>query len=242
MSGASSQDPTQRLRDHGIALLVRGRCPACAELVPVSRLFRDEPCPHCGGRLEAHRDASDRVVDVLTTRGRRRLIGVCAAVAVAHLVLGWIPLLETLTLLLAALWLRFGITMPAVRAMSPPRRIVATWTARLLVGALLAVTLVFTQLAMLLGPAALLLKAILGVVQVAGAAALITAYLHWQLRREVAREPVGAAEWVVLALVTAALLAAVAAIGVAFFFVLSAIDWVLTGLGAGLGVGAGGGA
>lgn len=233
MGERAIQDPAQRARHQATALLARGRCPHCAELVAAAQFFRADDCPRCEGTLGSFGHTADSVVEVLTTRGRRQLAGVCAIIAVAHLTLGWVPLLEALTLVAAALWLRWGIILPATRAMSPARRIVATWTARLLVGALLGVTLVFTQLSMLLGPLTLPIKAALGVAQVAGSAALLTAYLHRQLRREAAGRPVGAGEWVVLAVITGALVGAVAALGLAFFFVLSALEWVLAGLGGG---------
>ena len=233
MTIPAQSEPAARERRHRQRLLELGRCPACAEVVSAATFFRGGPCPRCGSTIDlAHRD--EPLVDVLTRRGRRQLVVVCALVACAHLLLGWIPLLEALTLVLAAMWLRWGITIPAARAMSPARRIVATWTARLLVAVLLAVTLVLAQLVMLLGPLVLPLKALLGLAQVAGSAALLTTYLHWQLRREANGRAVGAIEWVVLALSAGALLGAVVALGLALFFVLRALEWALVGLGGGL--------
>ena len=121
MSSLAHDDPALRESRHWERLLARGRCPSCAELVTAATFLRERPCPRCGASLDDGRRRGDPLVDVLTRWGRRQLVAVCILVALAHLLLGWIPLLEALTLVLAAVWLRWGITRPATRAMSPCR-------------------------------------------------------------------------------------------------------------------------
>lgn len=211
---------------HRERLTALGRCPSCAELVGPAVLFRGADCPRCGAPPDPH-EAGERVADVLTRRGRRHLLVVCALIFVSNFLLGWIPLLEVVTLTAAALWLRLGVIVPSTRVMAPRRRMVATWTARLLVGVLLAVTLVFAQLVMLLGPVAGPIKAVLGAAQVGVSAALVTTYLHWQLRREQRGTPVGAAEYALLSLAAGMLCAAVLGFAFALFAALRALDWML---------------
>lgn len=187
----------------------------CAEVVGAKTLFRGAPCQHCGSTFSYEGLATE-----LEKVGTRRLWLVCGLVAAAHLIVGWVPLLDTIVLLLAAVWLRFGIISPATALMSARRRVVARLTSRMLVAVLLAATLVASQLLTLLAAIGVVLKAVIGAAQVAGAAWLITRYTHWQLRREASGKDVAGWEWALplgmLALVSGIFIGLVAALTFVF--------------------------
>lgn len=187
----------------------------CAEIVGPKTLFRGAPCGHCGATFEYA-----GVAEARERAGMRRLWLVCGLVAAAHLIVGWLPLLDTIVLLLAAIWLRFGIISPATSLMSARRRVVARLTSRMMVALLLAATLVASQLLTLLAAVGVVLKAIIGAAQVAGAAWLITRYTHWQLRREAAGKDVAGWEWALplgmLALIAGIVIGLVAALAFVF--------------------------
>lgn len=187
----------------------------CAEVVGPKTLFRGAPCGHCGSTFNygGLAEAREKV-------GMRRLWLVCGLVAGAHLIVGWVPLLDTIVLLAAAIWLRFGIIAPATALMSARRRVVARLTSRMMVALLLAATLVASQLLTLLAAVGVVLKAIIGAAQVAGAAWLIARYTHWQLKREADGKDVAGWEWALplgmLALIAGIVIGLVAALAFVF--------------------------
>jgi hypothetical protein len=211
---------------HARALLLRGRCPACAELLDARSLFADGQCRRCDSSIDPQRLGVHLAVE-LEARGRRRLWAVVIAVGLAHLLLGWMPLVGALALVLAAAWIRVGILQPSTAVLSPPRRILTRWSARLLMAAALAVTVTVTEALTLLPVIGLPAKAAIGAAEVALAAWAVTAYAHWQLRREAARQGIETWEWLILAFAFALLIAAVVGLALAFIALAAALDSLL---------------
>ena len=211
---------------HGRALLLDGRCPSCAELLPPRSLFRLAPCPRCEGAIDSQ-IAGLKLAEAVEARGRRHVLAIAAAVAGAHLILGWMPLAGALALLAAAAWIRVGILQPASDLLSPKRRTLTRWTARLVMGVALALTVIATELLTLLPVVGLPIKAVLGAGEVALAAWAVATYVHWQVRREAEGRPIDAGEWMILVVAVAALVLATLAVVLAFAAVASAFDYVL---------------
>ena len=221
------QGVPEGLAAHHRALASRGRCPACAERLPAPSLFRGEPCPACGAQLAQFRLYGHDVARELERRGQWGLIALIVIVAVVHLILGWVPLLDALVIAGAAIWIRIGLLNPVTHTLSPRRRLLTRWTARLLMGSFLAFTLVFSQLLTLLPFISLPAKAALGAIEVAGAAGIVTAYTHWQLRRERDGRDVAAWEWVLLVGSVVTLLLMVAALTYAIIMLVGTLDaWI----------------
>lgn len=215
-------DPTA----HARALLLDGRCPACAEPLGPRALFGREPCKRCEAAVAAG-DGGASLSAQVREQGKRQLWLIVAGVGLAHLVLGSLPLLGALVLLLAAAWIRVGILQPVSAMLSPRRRILTRWTARLVVAVALALTVIATELLTLipvLGPIA---KAVISAAEVAIAAWAVTRYAHWQLDREAADAPIEAWEIVVLVASMLALVGAVIGLALAFAFLVSTFDSVM---------------
>jgi len=211
------------LRAHALALLRAGRCPACAERLSARSLFRAAPCPRCETSVDPACGGA-ALAQTIQNRGRRHLLGVAVGVGVAHLLLGWMPLVGALVLLAATAWIRVGILQPASRLLSPKRRILTRWTARLLIGVTLALTLIATEALTLLPGLGLPIKAVLSAGEVALSAWAATRYVHWQVEREAHGQAIETWEWLVLGLALALLLAAVVALALAFIALISAFD------------------
>ncbi len=221
------QGDPRGLAAHHRALASRGRCPACAERLPAPALFRGEPCPSCEARLAQFNLFGRDVAQDLESQGQWGLIALIAVVAAVHLFLGWVPLLDAVVIAGAAVWIRLGLLNPVTRTLSPRRRLLTRWTARLLMGSFLAFTLVFSQLLTLLPFIGLPAKAVLGAIEVAGAAGIVTAYAHWQLRRERDGREVAVWEWVLLVGSVITLLVMVAALTYAVILLVGTLDaWI----------------
>jgi hypothetical protein len=218
---------------HARALLLRGRCPACAEPLGPRSLFGGQPCGHCSGAIaQGHGEGRSGagLAAALEARGRRHLIGVAIAVALAQLLLGWLPLVGALALIGAAVWIRIGILQPTSALLSPRRRVLTRWTARLIMAAALAATVIAIEALTLIPVLGLPVKALIGAAEVALAAAAVTAYVHWQLRREAQGQAIEAWEWAVLVAAVASLVAAVVILALAFAALAGAIETLLEGL------------
>lgn len=211
---------------HARALLLRGCCPSCAEPLAARSLFNAAPCGRCEAAVEPDLGGA-RLAEALRDRGRRRLLAIVLAVALAHLLLGWIPLVGAVALVLAAAWIRLGILQPVSAMLSPRRRVLTRWTARLVMAAALALTVIAVEALTLLPVLGLPIKALLGAGEVALAAWAVTAYVHWQLEREAAGAALAAWEWLVLGLCFAALIASVLALALAFVWLAAAFDGLL---------------
>jgi hypothetical protein len=211
---------------HARALVRAGRCPACAEPLASRSLFGGAPCARCNTGIDAH-VVGVQFANEVEARGRQGLLGLVLAVGLAHLLLGWVPFVGALALLLAAAWIRVGILGPATSMLSPRRRVLTRWTARLVMGAALAVTLVTTEALTLVPVIGLPVKAVLGAAEVALAAWAVATYAHWQLRREAAGEAIEAWEWLILGAAFALLITCVIGLALAFIALASALESVL---------------
>lgn len=176
--------------EHELALLLSGRCRRCAERIPGGTALRGRPCPRCDEPTLP--SATDRAVlhTLHTSRSGVHLWAAAVVVALAALVAGWFPLLNSLLIAAALLWLRFTVVRPALRLLTPRRRLVSRWTLRLATGCFLALSVVVLELLTLLPGVGALLKALLSAAQVALAGGFSRRYLTWQLGREGQGTPV----------------------------------------------------
>ena len=163
----------------------------------------------------------------IESRGRQRLLGIVVAVGLAHLLLGWMPLVGAMVLVLAAAWIRVGILAPTSAMLSPRRRVLTRWTARLVMGAALAATVIVTEALTLLPVVGLPVKALISAGEVALAAWAVAAYVHWQLRREARQQAIEAWEWLVLGAAFVLLITCVIGLGLALIALASAFDSLL---------------
>jgi hypothetical protein len=221
---------TPELVAHARALVLDGRCPACAEPMPPLGLFRGRPCTRCGESPASFRIGAHEIAGAVARRSNKHVVIVAGIVAAAHLLLGWVPLTGALALLAAAIWIRFGILVPATRVMSPTRGMLTRWTARLIVGVLVAFTVVFSEALTLIGPLGLPVKAVLGAGEVVIAALGVSAYVNWQVRREAAGTPVEAWEWAILGGALIMLGLAAAGLALATVFIATALSELAKGL------------
>lgn len=178
--------------EHGLALALGGRCPLCAEVDARAGVLARDLCGHCGGAL-----GDDAWLDDLVARARERsrsrLARVLLWLAVAGLLLGFVPLLGALAVAVGLAFHQVAIVAPALALLARPRRLVTRWTLRLLTATVGVVSGSLITLASFsgLGGFAAAIGAPLSVASVwLGSGA----YLSWQLSRERAREPVAAPE------------------------------------------------
>ena len=211
---------------HSRALLLDARCPACAEPLTPRSLFGSAPCSNCDEHVDASLGGRD-LAAAAQSRGRRQLLGVAITVAVAHLLLGWVPLTSALILLLAAVWIRVGILQPASAMLSPRRRVLTRWTARLVMAAAVAVTVIATEALTLVPVAGPIVKVVVGASEVALVAWAVTRYVHWQLAREARGLEIEAWGWIVLGACAAGLVASVVPLALVFAALASALDGLL---------------
>lgn len=195
--------------EHGLALALGGRCPLCAELADDVGVLARRPCSTCGG-IFATVELAERVADEVAARSRERLLLHLVVLALAGLVLGFVPLLGAATLAVGFVVFHLRVVVPALALLSRRRRLVARWTMRLFTATLGVVSGLGVTLASLAGiggwVTAAVAPATLGVTWTAA-----RAYLVWQMRRERERSPVAALEVALLASAVAAVGAAMAA-------------------------------
>jgi hypothetical protein len=211
---------------HARGLVLRGRCPACAELLGPRSLFGSAPCGRCESAIDSSLVGAS-LAERVEARGRRQLWGIALAVGLAQLLLGWMPLAGALALVLAAAWIRVGILQPTSAMLSPKRRVLTRWTARLLMGAAVAATVIATEALTLLPVVGLPIKAGIGAAEVALVAWAVGAYVHWQLRREASNQAIASWEWSILALALASLIASVIALALALVWLAAALELVV---------------
>jgi len=189
-------------------------------------LFGAAPCARCDAGIDA-RLVGVQLASDIESRGRQRLLGIVVAVGLAHLLLGWMPLVGAMVLVLAAAWIRVGILAPTSAMLSPRRRVLTRWTARLVMGAALAATVIVTEALTLLPVVGLPVKALISAGEVALAAWAVAAYVHWQLRREARQQAIEAWEWLVLGAAFVLLITCVIGLGLALIALASAFDSLL---------------
>ena len=192
--------------EHGLALALGGRCPLCAELADDVGVLARRPCSTCGGTF-ATTELAARIADEYTARSRERLYIHLVVLALAGLVLGFVPLLGAATLAVGFLFFQLRVVTPALALLSRRRRLVARWTMRLFTATVGVVSGLGVTIASLAGiggwVTALVAPLTLGVTWTSA-----RAYLVWQLRREQERAPIAGLE-------VALLVSAVAAVGIA---------------------------
>src|SRR3712207_668859 len=144
--------------EHELALLLSGRCRRCAERLPGGTALRGRPCPRCGEATLP--SATDRAVlhELHGSQSAVRLWLAVAAVAVGALVASWFPLINSVLIIGAMVWLRFTIVKPGLSLLTPRRRIVTRWTLRLAAGCFLALSVIVLELLTLIPAAGALVK------------------------------------------------------------------------------------
>lgn len=210
--------------EHQLALLLAGRCRACAERLPGGAALRGAPCPHCAQPSTTAAAERDFLHGRLAAGSARSLWWAVLAVAAATAIAGWFPILTTVLLGAALVWIRVTIVAPALRLLSPGRRLIARWTIRLTGCAYLAVSLVLLELLTLVPVLGALAKILVSGLQVAFAGWFAQIYLGGQIRREADGKPIGFGEWLLLVAVAVGMLTA--AIGAAY-----ALVWIVHALG-----------
>jgi ribosomal protein L37AE/L43A len=114
---------TERLERHRLGLIARHRCPDCAEHRTTRELIAGGACPHCGKGAGVAMDLERRLELALGKARTHRLVAYLA-VGAAAVVAGWLPLLATLTTLIAMLVMRRSLLRGATAWLSPRRRVV----------------------------------------------------------------------------------------------------------------------
>ena len=155
---------------------------------------------------------------------RVRMGGLAAVVGCAHLVVGWLPLLGTLLLSAATVWVRLRIVRSSARLLSRSRRRVTLWTGRLITAVAVAGALLVHELLTLLPVFGAMIKGVLAALQILALAALHARYLRWQLARDRARLPVASGEWLLLGAFVLAFWLAGMAVAMVFGVVLAGLS------------------
>jgi hypothetical protein len=210
--------------EHELALLLSGRCRCCAERLPGGTALRGRPCPRCGEQTLP--GAMDRAVlhELHSSQSAARLWLAVAAVAAGALVASWFPLINSLLIIGALLWLRFTVVKPGLALLTPRRRIITRWTLRLATGCFLAMSIVVLELLTLIPAAGPLVKMGVSAAEVGGAGLLARRYLTWQINREGQGVPVAFWEIALLAITAVVLLAMLAG-------TVAVVLWILGKLG-----------
>jgi hypothetical protein len=213
-------------QEHELALLLSGRCRRCAERIPGGSALGGLPCARCGEQTLP--SPVDRLVlqELQGSHAAVHLWVVVAAVGAASLAAGWFPVLSSLLLVGALVWIRFTIIRPALRLFTPRRRLVSRWTLRLAGGCFLSLAVVGLELLTLLPGVGALLKVGLSAAEVAVAGSFARGYLSWQTRRAARDLPIAAWEVGLLGVWLAALLVAVAGSVAAALWILDRLGWV----------------
>jgi hypothetical protein len=210
--------------EHELALLLSGRCRRCAERLPGGTALRGRPCPRCGEATLP--SATDRAVlhELHLSQSAVRLWLAVGAVTAGALVASWFPLLNSLVIIGALVWLRFTVVKPGLSLLTPRRRIVTRWTLRLAAGCFLALSIIVLEALTLIPAAGAVVKTVVSAAEVAVAGGVTRRYLTWQIGREGRGVPVALWELVLLGVWAAVLLAMVAGM-------VAVVLWILGQLG-----------
>lgn len=218
------------MNGHELALLSAGRCRACAELLPGGVLFTDVPCPRCEEPTLLGAAERDALGEALSTRSDSRFVLLAAAIVGANLLIGWFPVVSSLVAALSTAWTRFQIVRPITRLLSPSRRFVTVWTARIASGAFVATVLVANELLTLIPFVSAPAKSLVTIGLIVMVAYFNRRYALWQLARDRDAAPVLKREYLLLGLVLLGLIGSCAAISAALFYVLTYLDLIAGGL------------
>jgi hypothetical protein len=210
--------------EHELALLLSGRCRTCAERLPGGTALRGRPCPRCGQATLP--SAMDRAVlhELHGSQSAVRLWLAVAAVTAGALVASWFPLINSLLIIGALVWLRFTVVKPGLSLLTPRRRIVTRWTLRLAAGCFLALSIIVLELLTLIPAAGAVAKTAVSAGEVALAGVMTRRYLTWQIGREGKGEPVAFWEMALLVVWAVALMVVVAGM-------VAVVLWILGQLG-----------
>ena len=215
---------------HGFALALGGRCPLCAELSPDSGVLSRTPCARCDG-VFADEALASGILDEYAARSAERLWLHLLVLAIAGLVLGFVPLLGAACLAIGFIVFQWRVVTPALALLSRRRRMVARWTLRLVTATLGVVVGIGVTIASLAGVG--------GWVTSVGAPLTLgltwitaRAYLLLQLGREHARRPVATAEMLLLACSLTFLVLATVAVAGLVVGAVSLVQLAITKVGA----------
>lgn len=227
----AASDELDRIERHEVALLVGGRCRACAERLPGGHALRSEPCPLCHTPSTLDRHERDLLLRYLRQRGNVRVGLLATAIGVSHIVVGWFPVASTVVVALSAGWIRLQIVRPTARLLTPSRRRVAVWTGRLATSAIVGATLVVNELLTLIPAAGAVAKGVIAALQVLFVDWFNARYMHWQIARDEQQVPVAWWEYAVLASATIAIFGAAIGVVAAALAAVSAVNslagWLL---------------
>ena len=202
---------TLQLHTHRRRLIARGRCPGCAELLVGAALYGGAPCSYCDTPTDIFGITSKDAARAFHKKAWIQLALLFLLVGITYFILGWIPFLGGLALLGAAVWIKMGILYPITGTFNLRRRIVTRWSAKMVLAILMVATFVVCELMTMTGLFSGFLKALIGALHVAIAAALVTLYVSWQIRREQRQIGVGWWEWGIVGTATAGLAGTAAA-------------------------------
>lgn len=173
-----------RSEEHELALLLSGRCRRCAERIPGGTALRGRPCPRCDEQTLPNPTDREVLHQLSSERATARLGIAVAVVALAAMVASWVPLLTSLLLVAALVWLRVTLVTPALQLLTPQRRLVSRWTLRLAAGCFVALSVLVLELLTLIPAFGALAKVAISAGQVALAGLFARRYLAWQTERE----------------------------------------------------------
>lgn len=224
MVGPSPSIDVAASSGHQFALVAAGRCRACAELLPGGAIWQGEGCAHCQTPACFDEHERGRVFDHLDRQMRFQVGTLALAVGASHLVVGWFPLLGSLVLAAASVWIRLRIIRSTARLLSRPRRRVTLWTGRLLTAVTVAGMLVVHELLTLLPVLGAMIKGVLAALQILALAAIHARYIRWQIARDRQRLPVALWERLLLGAFVGAFAAASMAVAMVFGVVLAGLS------------------
>jgi hypothetical protein len=187
-----------RGEEHELALLLAGRCRRCAERIPGGTALRGRPCPRCDEQTLPSPTDREVLHRLASERASVRLWVAVAVVALASFAASWFPLLTSLLLVAALVWIRVTMVRPALQLLGPQRRLVSRWTLRLAAGCFVAAAVLLFEVLTFIPAFGALAKVALSAGEVAAAGVFARRYLAWQTEREARAIPVAAWEMALL--------------------------------------------
>lgn len=221
---------TQRLEAHRAVLLAQRRCPACAEHRPARALLRGEACPHCeASGLVSHLSLERRIELALGSLRRKRLVGYFLTAAAAA-VGGIVPLVATLTTVLAMLLMRRALFHDATAWLSPSRRVATKPFLRQWLVLSTLIMLVADQAATLLPVPGWPLRVLSAVGTVALYVEVSLRIVENRLRRDQSSPQLQAGEWLLPLLTTLGMLLTAVAAAAMVAAAYAAVQWIFDGV------------
>lgn len=180
---------------HARELLLLGRCPACAELIPALVVLRGESCDHCATPARVDARHEEALTEALSARWARRSWIAVGIVGMASLLGGFVPFVQAPILLVGTLLAQVWVIGDAIGWLSPLRGAFTRLTLNLLLAALgvadLAANALVAGIPLLSAPILGLLGAATLWLYLAAARTLIRA----RLARDREGAPLGVTEW-----------------------------------------------